>query len=50
MLAAATTMMMSDLDDLDRQFLVERHLISQEHAEKSPTQGRGGGQRRDRSA
>ena len=30
-----TYMVMSDLDDLDRLFLVERHLISQEQAEKS---------------
>jgi protein arginine kinase len=36
-LATAAVMIMSDLDDLDRQFLVERHLISQEHAEKSAT-------------
>jgi protein arginine kinase len=36
-LATATTMIMSDLDELDRQFLVERHLISQEHAESSPS-------------
>jgi protein arginine kinase len=28
---------MSELDEVDRQFLVERHLISQEHAERSPT-------------
>jgi protein arginine kinase len=28
--------LMSDLDDLDRQFLVERHLISHEHANESP--------------
>jgi protein arginine kinase len=36
-LGTATFTLMSDLDDLDRQFLVERHLISQEHAEKSAT-------------
>jgi len=36
-LKTGTLLVMSDLDDLDRQFLVERHLISQEHAEKSPT-------------
>ncbi len=36
-LRTGTFMLMSDLDDLDRQFLVERHLISHEHAEKSPT-------------
>ncbi|MFZ1946861.1 MAG: protein arginine kinase, partial [bacterium] len=35
-MASATFMVMSDLDDLERQFLVERHLVSQEHAEKSP--------------
>jgi protein arginine kinase len=35
-LAGATLVVMEDLDDLDRQFLVERHLISQEHAERSP--------------
>lgn len=35
-LKTGTLVRMSDLDDLDRQFLVERHLISQEHAEKSP--------------
>jgi protein arginine kinase len=35
-LKTATFMLMSDLDDVDRQFLVERHLISQEHAERSP--------------
>ncbi len=34
-LKTADFMLMSDLGDLDRQFLVERHLISQEHAEKS---------------
>jgi protein arginine kinase len=34
-LEAADFMLMSDLDDLDRQFLVERHLISREHADKS---------------
>lgn len=28
--------LMNDLDDLDRQFLVERHLISHEHADGSP--------------
>jgi protein arginine kinase len=28
--------LMTDLDDLDRQFLVERHLISREHAQTSP--------------
>jgi len=28
--------LMTDLDDLDRQFLVERHLISHEHAQTSP--------------
>jgi protein arginine kinase len=36
-LKTATFMLMSELSDLDRQFLVERHLISQEHSEKSPT-------------
>jgi len=36
-LKTGTFMLMSDLDDLDRQFLVERHLISHEHAENSPT-------------
>jgi protein arginine kinase len=36
-LVTGTFMVMSELDDLDRQFLVERHLVSQEHAEKSPT-------------
>jgi protein arginine kinase len=36
-LKTGTFMLMSELDDLDRQFLVERHLISQEHSEKSPT-------------
>jgi protein arginine kinase len=36
-MASATFMVMSDLDALDRQFLVERHLVSQEHAEDSPT-------------
>jgi protein arginine kinase len=36
-LRGATFMVMSDLGDLDRQFLVERHLISQEHADGSPT-------------
>jgi protein arginine kinase len=35
-LKTADFMIMSDLGELDRQFLVERHLISQEHAEKSP--------------
>jgi protein arginine kinase len=34
-LKGADVIPMSDLTDLDRQFLVERHLISQEHAEKS---------------
>jgi protein arginine kinase len=34
-LKTGTFMLMSDLSDLDRLFLVERHLISQEHAEKS---------------
>jgi protein arginine kinase len=34
-LESADFMLMSDLDDLDREFLVERHLISREHAEKS---------------
>jgi len=28
--------LMTDLDDLDREFLAERHLISHEHAESSP--------------
>lgn len=28
---------MDQLDEIERQFLVERHLISHEHAEKSPT-------------
>ncbi|MFH1219832.1 MAG: protein arginine kinase [Candidatus Eisenbacteria bacterium] len=37
MFKTGTLMLMSDLDNLERQFLVERHLISQEHAEKSPT-------------
>jgi len=32
----ASFLVMSDLDDLDRQFLVERHLISQEQAASSP--------------
>jgi protein arginine kinase len=36
-LRTGTLMLMSDLGDLDRQFLVERHLISQEHAEKART-------------
>jgi len=36
-LKTGTWLVMSDLDDLERQFLVERHLISQEHAEKSST-------------
>jgi protein arginine kinase len=35
LLRSGTYLVMSDLDDLDRQFLVERHLISQEQAEKS---------------
>jgi protein arginine kinase len=34
-LRTGTFLLMSDLDDLDRRFLVERHLISQEHAQKS---------------
>ena len=34
-LKTGTYMVMSDLSDLDRRFLVERHLISQEQAEKS---------------
>jgi protein arginine kinase len=34
-LKTGSYMVMSRLDDLDRQFLVERHLISQEQAEKS---------------
>jgi protein arginine kinase len=29
-------LLMTGLDDLERQFLVERHLISQEHAQSSP--------------
>lgn len=36
-LKTAAFMLMSELSDLDRQFLVERHLISHEHAEDSPT-------------
>ena len=36
-LKTADFMILSDLSELDRQFLVERHLISQEHAEKSPS-------------
>ncbi len=36
-LKTGTFMLMSDLDDLDRRFLVERHLISQEHAADSPS-------------
>jgi protein arginine kinase len=32
-LESANFMMMKDLDDLDREFLVERHLISREHAD-----------------
>jgi protein arginine kinase len=36
-LKTGTFMLMSDLNELDRQFLVERHLISHEHAEKSST-------------
>lgn len=34
-LKTGSYMVMSQLDDLERQFLVERHLISQEQAEKS---------------
>ncbi len=34
-LKTGSYMVMSELDDLERQFLVERHLISQEQAEKS---------------
>ncbi len=34
-LANGSYLVMSELEDLDRQFLVERHLISQEQAEKS---------------
>ncbi len=34
-LKTGTYMVMSELSDLDREFLVERHLISQEQAEKS---------------
>jgi protein arginine kinase len=34
-LKTGTYMVMSQLDDIDREFLVERHLISQEQAEKS---------------
>jgi protein arginine kinase len=33
----ADFMLLSELNEMDRQFLVERHLISQEHAEKSAT-------------
>jgi protein arginine kinase len=36
-LKTGTFMLMSELGELERQFLVERHLISQEHSEKSPT-------------
>jgi len=36
-LKTGSFMLMSELDDLDRQFLVERHLISHEHAENSST-------------
>jgi len=35
-LGRGTLVVMDELDELDRQFLVERHLVSQEHAEKSP--------------
>jgi protein arginine kinase len=35
-LEGADFILMSGLDDLDREFLVERHLISREHAESSP--------------
>ena len=35
-LESADFLLMKDLDDLDREFLVERHLISREHADKSP--------------
>jgi protein arginine kinase len=35
LLKTGSLIRMSDLDVLDRQFLVERHLISQEHAENS---------------
>lgn len=34
-LKTGTFMLMSELGELDRRFLVERHLISQEHAEES---------------
>jgi protein arginine kinase len=36
-LRTGTLMLMNDIDETDRQFLVERHLISHEHSEKSAT-------------
>jgi protein arginine kinase len=38
-LRTAEFMPMNELEDLDRQFLVERHLISQEHSERSAARG-----------
>ena len=35
-LKTGTFMLMSELGDLERRFLVERHLISQEHSDNSP--------------
>lgn len=34
-LKGATTFKLADLDNVDKQFLVERHLMSQEHAQKT---------------
>jgi len=34
-LKSATLILMTDLDSVDKQFLVERHLMSNEHAQKS---------------
>ncbi len=38
-LRTGTFMLMEELSDLDRQFLVERHLISQEHGRRQPSRG-----------
>ncbi len=38
-LAGFTTLKMADLSDLDRQFLVERHLISPDFSNDSPNRG-----------
>jgi protein arginine kinase len=38
-LRTGTFMLMSDLSEMDKQFLVERHLMSHEHAKESPARG-----------